>query len=45
MKVLVTGAAGSIGRTLVRGLSELGHELRGLDLVDGPGPAAGLDRR
>ncbi len=36
MKVLVTGAAGSIGRTLVRGLSDLGHELRGLDLVDGP---------
>ena len=36
MKVLVTGAAGSIGRALVRGLPELGHELRGLDLVDGP---------
>ena len=36
MKVLVTGAAGSIGRTVVQGLSELGHELRGLDLVDGP---------
>ena len=36
MKVLVTGAAGSIGRTLVRGLPDLGHELRGLDLVDGP---------
>ena len=36
MKVLVTGAAGSIGRTLVRGLPELGHEVRGLDLVDGP---------
>ncbi|KQV73974.1 hypothetical protein ASC61_02550 [Aeromicrobium sp. Root344] len=36
MRVLVTGAAGSIGRTLVRGLPRLGHELRGLDLVDGP---------
>lgn len=36
MKVLVTGAGGRIGRTLVRGLPELGHELRGLDLVDGP---------
>lgn len=34
MKVLVTGAAGSIGRTLVRGLPALGHELRGLDLVE-----------
>jgi uronate dehydrogenase len=33
MKVLVTGAAGSIGRALGRGLPELGHELRGLDLV------------
>ena len=36
MKVLVTGAAGSIGRALVRGLPRSGHELRGLDLVDGP---------
>lgn len=36
MKVLVTGAAGSIGRTLTRGLPTLGHELRGLDLVDDP---------
>lgn len=33
MRVLVTGAAGSIGRTLVQGLPALGHELRGLDLV------------
>lgn len=33
MKVLLTGAAGSIGRTLVRGLPPLGHELRGLDVV------------
>lgn len=35
MKVLVTGAAGSIGRTLVRGLPALGHDVRGLDLVNG----------
>jgi uronate dehydrogenase len=35
MKVLVTGAAGSIGRVLVRGLPPLGHDVRGLDLVDG----------
>lgn len=28
MKVLVTGAAGSIGRALVRGLPDLGHEIR-----------------
>ncbi|WP_456698556.1 NAD-dependent epimerase/dehydratase family protein [Aeromicrobium sp. P5_D10] len=33
MKVLVTGAGGSIGRTLVDKLPNLGHELRGLDLV------------
>jgi uronate dehydrogenase len=31
MKVLVTGAAGSIGRALGRGLPSLGHDLRGLD--------------
>lgn len=35
MRVLVTGAAGSIGRTLVQGLPPLGHELRGLDLAGG----------
>ncbi|MDO9378049.1 MAG: NAD(P)-dependent oxidoreductase [Nocardioidaceae bacterium] len=34
MRVLVTGAAGSIGRTLAQGLPALGHELRGLDVVD-----------
>jgi uronate dehydrogenase len=38
MKVLVTGAAGSIGRALGRGLPDLGHELRGLDLVADPAP-------
>ena len=41
MKVLVTGAAGSIGRALGRGLPGLGHELRGLDLVSAP--AAGYE--
>lgn len=42
MKVLVTGAAGSIGRTLVRGLPALGHELRGLDLVTDPSGGCSL---
>ncbi|MEV7397256.1 NAD(P)-dependent oxidoreductase [Aeromicrobium sp. NPDC092404] len=41
MRVLVTGAAGSIGSTLLRGLPSLGHEIRALDLVDGPEPALG----
>jgi uronate dehydrogenase len=36
MKVLVTGAAGSIGRELGRGLPALGHDLRGLDLSADP---------
>jgi uronate dehydrogenase len=36
MRVLVTGAAGSIGRTVVPGLTELGHDVRGLDLQQGP---------
>lgn len=55
MRVLVTGAAGSIGRPLVAGLAALGHEVRGFDRVAGPddGPghvvgaladAAALDR-
>lgn len=34
MKILVTGAAGAIGRALGRGLPARGHELRGLDRVD-----------
>jgi uronate dehydrogenase len=38
MKVLVTGAGGSIGRTLGQGLPGLGHELRGLDLTGEPVP-------
>lgn len=38
MKVLVTGAAGSVGRAIGRGLSDLGHDLRGLDLVTEAAP-------
>ena len=34
MRVLITGAGGSIGRVLAQGLPALGHELRGLDLHD-----------
>jgi uronate dehydrogenase len=37
MRVLVTGAAGSIGRTVVPGLTDLGHDVRGLDRVEAPG--------
>ncbi len=33
MKVLVTGAAGSIGTVLVPGLTDRGHEVIGLDMV------------
>lgn len=33
MRVLLTGAAGTIGRALAGGLPALGHELRGLDLT------------
>lgn len=33
MRVLIVGAAGSIGRTVAAGLTERGHEVRGLDLV------------
>lgn len=32
MRLLVTGAAGTIGQALTAGLSSHGHELRGLDL-------------
>jgi uronate dehydrogenase len=35
-RVLVTGAAGSIGRVLVVGLADRGHEVVGLDLVPAP---------
>ncbi|MCH1866364.1 NAD(P)-dependent oxidoreductase [Nocardioides sp. CFH 31398] len=39
MRVLVTGAAGSIGRTLVAGLPASGHEVVGLDLLPDPAGA------
>src|SRR2546422_145568 len=36
MRVLVTGAAGKLGSTLVRRLTERGHPVRALDLADSP---------
>ena len=36
MRVLVTGAAGSIGRTVTVGLADRGHHVVGLDLVPAP---------
>ncbi|WP_246355169.1 NAD-dependent epimerase/dehydratase family protein [Nocardioides ungokensis] len=36
MRVLVTGAAGSIGRVLTPGLVDRGHEVVGLDRVPAP---------
>lgn len=36
MRVLVTGAAGSIGRVVTLGLCDRGHEVVGLDLVPEP---------
>ena len=36
MRVLVTGAAGSLGRVVTVGLVELGHDVVGLDLVPAP---------
>ena len=36
MRVLVTGAAGSLGRVVTVGLADLGHEVVGLDLVPAP---------
>ncbi len=36
MRVLVTGAAGSIGRVVTRGLTELGHTVVALDRVPKP---------
>ena len=36
MRVLLTGAAGSIGRVVTLGLCDLGHEVVGLDLVPEP---------
>ncbi|QZY29943.1 NAD-dependent epimerase/dehydratase family protein [Nocardioides coralli] len=36
MRVLLTGAAGSIGRVVTAGLSDRGHEVTGLDLAPAP---------
>ena len=36
MRVLVTGAAGSIGRVVTTGLAASGHDVVGLDLVPPP---------
>ncbi len=36
MRVLVTGAAGSLGRVITVGLTGLGHDVVGLDLVPAP---------
>lgn len=36
MRVLVTGAAGSLGRVITAGLAALGHDIVGLDLVPAP---------
>ena len=36
MKILVTGAAGSIGRVVTTGLTDRGHDVVGLDLVPAP---------
>ncbi len=36
MRVLVTGAAGSLGRVITLGLTELGHDVVGLDVVPAP---------
>ena len=41
MRVLVTGAAGSIGRVLTVGLGDRGHEVVGLDRVPAPEGATG----
>jgi len=41
VKVLVTGAAGSIGRVLTLGLADRGHVVVGLDLVPQPDGADG----
>ncbi len=41
MRVLVTGAAGSIGSTVTTGLTDRGHEVVGLDVLPGPEGFAG----
>lgn len=40
MRVLVTGAAGAIGRVVVPGLAELGHDVVAVDRADFASPAA-----
>lgn len=41
MRVLVTGAAGSLGRTVTIGLADRGHDVVGLDLLPEPEGADG----
>ena len=41
MRVLLTGAAGSIGRVLTVGLTDRGHEVVGLDVVAQPDGTGG----
>src|SRR5258707_15327668 len=36
MKALVTGSSGHLGEALVRTLTDLGHEVVGLDILDRP---------
>jgi nucleoside-diphosphate-sugar epimerase len=36
MKALVTGSSGHLGEALVRTLQEAGHEVTGLDILEGP---------
>src|SRR5262245_41343318 len=36
MRVLVTGSSGHLGEALARRLSELDHEVVGLDIIEGP---------
>jgi nucleoside-diphosphate-sugar epimerase len=43
MKIIVTGAAGRLGRTLIARLHERGHHVHGLDRVAVGEPAAGTD--
>ncbi|BDZ65597.1 NAD-dependent epimerase/dehydratase family protein [Agromyces mangrovi Wang et al. 2018] len=40
MRVVVTGSAGRLGRSVVRGLTDAGHEVAAVDRVPTPEPAA-----